>query len=32
MDKNVEALKEICKGVKMGMDSIEYLQDKVRNR
>ena len=30
MDKNVEALKEICKGVKMGMDSIEYLQDKVQ--
>ncbi len=28
MDKNVEALKEICKGVKMGMDSISYLQDK----
>ena len=30
MDKNVEALKEICKGVKMGMNSIEYLQDKVQ--
>ena len=30
MDKNIEALKEICKGVKMGMDSIEYLQDKVQ--
>jgi len=30
MDKNVEALKEICKGVKMGLDSIEYLQDKVQ--
>lgn len=30
MDKNVEALKEICKGVKMGMDSISYLQDKVQ--
>ena len=30
MDKNVEALQEICKGVKMGMDSIEYLQDKVQ--
>lgn len=29
MDKNVEALKEICKGVKMGMDSISYLQEKV---
>ena len=29
MDKNVEALKEIWKGVKMGMDSISYLQDKV---
>ena len=28
MDKNVEALKEICKGVKMGMDSISYLQEK----
>ena len=31
MDKNVEALKEICKGVKMGMDSIEYLQDKAQS-
>ena len=30
MDKNVKALKEICKGVKMGMNSIEYLQDKVQ--
>ena len=30
MDKNVEALKEICKGVKMGLNSIEYLQDKVQ--
>lgn len=30
MDKNVEALKEICKGVKMGMDSISYLQDKAQ--
>ena len=30
MDKNIEALKEICKGVKMGMDSIEYLQAKVQ--
>lgn len=30
MDKNVEALKEICKGVKIGMDSIEYLQDKAQ--
>lgn len=29
MDKNVKALKEICKGVKMGMDSISYLQGKV---
>ena len=29
MDKNIEALKEICKGVKMGMDAISYLQDKV---
>ena len=30
MDKNVEALKEIYKGVTMGMDSIEYLQDKTQ--
>lgn len=30
MDKNVEALKEVCKGVKMGMDSISYLEDKVQ--
>lgn len=30
MDKNVKALKEICKGVKMGMDSISYLQDKAQ--
>ena len=32
MDKNVKALREICKGVKMGMDSIEYLQDKVKGQ
>lgn len=29
MDKNIEALKEVCKGVKMGMDAIEYVSDKV---
>ena len=32
MDKNVKALREICKGVKMGMDSIEYLQDKAKGQ
>ena len=32
MDKNVKALNEICKGVKMGMDSIKYLQDKVKGQ
>ncbi len=31
MDKNLEALKEVCKGVKMGMDAIEYVEDKVKD-
>ena len=31
MDKNVEALKEVCKGVKMGMDAIEYVSNKVES-
>lgn len=31
MDKNVEALKEVCKGVKMGMDAIHYVSDKVED-
>ena len=30
MDKNVEVLKEVCKGVKMGMDAISYVSDKVK--
>ena len=29
MHQNIKALEEICKGVKMGMDSISYLQEKV---
>lgn len=29
MNQNIKALEEICKGVKMGMDSISYLQEKV---
>lgn len=28
MDKNLEVLKEVCKGVKMGMDAISYILDK----
>ena len=28
MDKNLEVLKEVCKGVKMGMDAITYIEDK----
>lgn len=28
MDKNLEALKEVCKGVKMGMDAISYITEK----
>ena len=31
MDKNVEALKEVCKGIKMGMDAIHYVSDKVQD-
>lgn len=31
MDKNLEVLKEVCKGVKMGMDAISYVQDKVQD-
>ena len=31
MDKNLEVLKEICKGVKMGMDAISYVKDKVED-
>ncbi len=30
MDKNLEVLKEVCKGVKMGMDAISYVSDKVK--
>lgn len=28
MDKNLKALKEVCKGVHMGMESISYIKDK----
>lgn len=28
MDKNLKVLKEVCKGVKMGMDAISYISDK----
>lgn len=31
MDKNLEVLKEVCKGVKMGMDAISYVSDKVED-
>ena len=30
MDKNLDVLKEVCKGVKMGMDAISYVSDKVQ--
>ena len=29
MDKNLEVLKEVCKGVKMGMAAISYVSNKV---
>ena len=32
MDKNLEVLKEVCKGVKMGMDAISYIQDKAEDQ
>ena len=32
MDKNLEVLKEVCKGVKMGMDAISYVQNKVQDQ
>lgn len=32
MDKNLEVLKEVCKGVKMGMDAISYVSDKVEDK
>ena len=32
MDKNLEVLKEVCKGVKMGMDAISYVQDKAEDQ
>ena len=31
MDKNLEVLKEVCKGVEMGMEAISYVQDKVQD-
>ena len=31
MDKNLEVLKEVCKGVKMGMDALSYVLDKVED-
>lgn len=31
MDKNLEVLKEVCKGVKMGMDAISYISEKVED-
>lgn len=31
MDKNLEVLKEVCKGIKMGMDAISYVSDKVKD-
>ncbi|MGN1271417.1 MAG: hypothetical protein ACI4UX_05600 [Clostridia bacterium] len=30
MEKNLDILKEICKGVKMGMDAVSYVSDKVQ--
>ena len=30
-DNNVKVLKEVCKGVKMGLDAIEYVEDKVKD-
>lgn len=31
MDRNLSALKEACKGVKMGMDAISYISDKAED-
>lgn len=31
MDKNLEVLKEVYKGVKMGMDAISYVSDKTND-
>lgn len=31
MDKNLEVLKEVCKGVKMGMDAISYVSEKAHD-
>ena len=31
MDKNLEVLKEVCKGVRMGMDAISYVSEKIEN-
>ena len=30
-DKNVKVLEEVCKGVKMGMNAISYVSDKVED-
>lgn len=32
MDKNLEVLKEVCKGVKMGMEAISYVSDKTEDQ
>lgn len=29
MEENLDVLKEVCKGIKMGMDAISYVADKV---
>ncbi len=31
MDKNLSVLNEVCKGVKMGMDAISYVSDKIKD-
>ena len=32
MKENLDVLKEVCKGVKMGMDAISYVSDKVEEQ
>ena len=32
MEENLDVLKEVCKGVKMGMDAISYVSDKVEEQ
>ena len=31
MDKNLDVLKEVCKGAKMGMDAISYVSEKIKD-